>query len=146
MRALLAISLGVLASLVLATGVASAAPGQSSWDGGTGVLFDQCAGEFVDNTFNTHVVETDGHFHFNTHIEGIGETSGLRYVGNNVDNEFFHARPDGTFMVDQVLTVRLVSENSLPNSWLKLRVHLVVDSEGNVISGTSDVSFGCNGD
>jgi hypothetical protein len=146
MRALLAIPLGVLTSLVLATGVASAAPGQSSWDSGTAVLFDQCTGESVDNTFNIHLVETDGHFHFNTHIEGIGGTSGLRYVGNNVDNEFFHARPDGTFMVDQVLTVRLASQGNLPNSWLKIRVHLVVDSDGNVITGTSDFSFGCHGD
>jgi hypothetical protein len=146
MRVLLAVSLGVLTSLALATGVASAAPGQSSWDDGTAVLFDQCTGESVANTFKTHLVETDGHFHFNTHIEGIGETTGLSYVGNNVDNEVFHARPDGNFMVDQVLTVRLVSQGNLPNSWLKLRMHLVVDSDDNVISGTSNFSFGCTGD
>ncbi len=133
-------------SASLAPGVASAAPGQSSWDSGTGRAFDQCTGEFFDNVFNTHFVETDsGRFHFNAHVEGIGETSGSRYVGENVDSEFFHALPDGTFMIDQVLNVRVVSKGNLPNSWLTVRIHLVVDSDGIVISGTSDFSFGCHG-
>ena len=146
MRAKWAVFLGVVMSLVLAPGVASAAPGQSSWDSGTGVVLDQCTGESFDNTFTTHVVETDaGLFHFNTHVEGIGETSGSRYVGDNVDNQFFHALPDGTFMIDQVLVVRTASQGNLPNTWVTIRIHLVVDSDGNVISGTSDISFACHG-
>ena len=147
MRRRLSIILGTLAVVgLLAPGVASAAPGQSSWDSGTGRAFDQCTGEYFDNDFNAHFVETDsGRFHFNAHVEGIGETSGSRYVGENVDNEFFHALPDGTFMIDQVLNVRVVSQGNLPNSWLTVRIHLVVDSDGNVISGTSDFSFGCHG-
>jgi len=147
MRRRLSIIVGTLAvAALLAPGVASAAPGQSSWESGTGRVFDECTGEYFDNVFRTHVVETDsGPFHFNVHVEGIGETSGSRYVGENVDNEFFHALPDGTFMVDQVLKVRVVSQGNLPNSWLRIRIHLVVDSDGNVISGTSDFSFGCHG-
>ena len=146
MRAKWPVFLGVVMSLVLAPGVASAAPGQSWWDSGTGVVLDQCTGESFDNTFTTHVVETDaGLFHFNTHVEGIGETSGSRYVGDNVDNQFFHALPDGTFMIDQVLVVRTASQGDLPNTWVTIRIHLVVDSDGNVISGTSDISFACHG-
>src|SRR4051794_18371637 len=116
MRRLLGL-IGALAfASLLATPVVSAAPGQSSWDSGTGRIFDQCTGEFIDNTFTVHVVESDsGPFHFNTHIEGIGETSGARYVGNNLDNEFFHGLPDGTFMVDLVLNIRLVAEGNLPD-------------------------------
>ena len=147
MRRRLSIILGTLAVVgLLAPGVASAAPGQSSWDSGTGVALDHCTGEYFDNVFRAHFVETDsGPFHFNVHVEGIGETSGSRYVGDNVDNEFFHALPDGTFMIDQVLKARVVSQGNLPNSWLTIRIHLVVDSDGNVISGTSDISFGCHG-
>ena len=147
MRRRLSIMLGTLAVVgLLTTPVASAAPGQSSWEDGTGVVLNQCTGESFDNVFNVHFVETEsGPSHFNTHIEGIGQTSGSRYVGNNVDNEFFHALPDGTFMIDQVLSIRVVSQGNLPNSRLMVHVHLVVDSDGNVISGTSDFSFVCHG-
>ena len=147
MRRRLSFILGTLAVVgLLATPVASAAPGQSFWESGTGRVLDQCTGEYFDNTFNAHFVETDsGPTHFNVHVEGIGETSGSRYVGENLDNETFHALPDGTFMIDQVLMVRVVSQGNLPNSWFTIHVHLVVDSDGNVISGTSDFSFGCHG-
>ena len=145
MRRRMSIILGALAVVgLLATPVASAAPGQSFWDSGTGVVLDECTGEYFDNTFNAHFVETDsGPAHFNTHVEGIGETSGSRYVGENVNNYFLHALPDGSFMIDQVLNVRVVSQGNLPDSWLAIRTHLVVDSDGNVISGSSDFSFGC---
>jgi len=147
MRRRLSIIFGALAIVgLLTTPVASAAPGQSSWDSDVGQVFNQCTGEVFDNSFTAHQVETEsGPFHFNVHVVGIGETSGSRYVGENVDNEFLHARPDGTFTVDQVLNVRVVSKGNLPNSWLTVRIHLVVDAEGNVISGTSDVAFGCRG-
>ena len=48
-------------------------------------------------------------------------------MGENLDNESFHALPDGTFMIDLVVIVRVVSLGNLPNSWLTIRVHLVVD-------------------
>ena len=147
MRRRLCIIFGALALIgLLVTGVASAAPGQSGWDSGSGAVLRRVHGRDFDNNFNVHVVETNsGPFHLNLKVEGIGETSGSRYVGENIDNEFFHALPDGTFMIDQVLNVRVVSQGNLPNSWFTIHVHLVVDSDGNVISGTSDFSFGCHG-
>jgi len=147
MRRRRSITFGVLAIVgLLTTPVASAAPGQSSRDTGEGRAFNQCTGEFFDNTFTVHQVETEsGPFHFNTHIEGIGETTGTRYVGNNVDNEFVHANPDGTSTVDQVLNVRVVSQGKSPDSWLTVHIHVVVAADGSVISGTEDVSFGCRG-
>jgi len=147
MRRRLSIIIGTLAAVgLLVPGVASAAPGQSSWDSGTGVALNLCTGEYFDNVFNAHFVETDsGPLHFNVHVEGIGQTSGSRYVGNNVDNEFVHALPDGTFRIDQVLIVRVESQGNLPNSWVTIRIHLVIGSDGNVISGMSDISFGCHG-
>ena len=66
-------------------------------------------------------------------------------MGDNVENDFFHALPDGTFMFDQVVIVRVASQGNLPNSWVTIRIHLVIDSDGTVISGTSDISFGCHG-
>jgi hypothetical protein len=147
MRRRLLSMLGALAVVgLLAAPVASAAPGQSFWDSGTGRVFNPCTGEFYDNTFNVHFVETDsGPSHFNVHIEGIGETTGARYVGNNMDNEFLHASPDGTFLFDRVLTVQLVAHGSLPNSILTLRIHMIFDANGNPISGRSDFSSSCQG-
>ena len=148
MRALWAFFLGVVMSLVLVSGVASAAPGQSVRDSGSGQLFDECTGELVDDTFTIHFVETaSGPFHLNVHIEGVGETSGLRYVGNTIDNEFGHARPDGNFLIDQVQHVRLVSQGNSPNSLVfAIHFHLVVDADNNVISGMFDINNGeCQG-
>jgi hypothetical protein len=142
MRALRAFFLGVVMSLVLVAGVASAAPGQSSWESNAGTIFDQCTGENVNNTTYSHFVETEsGPSHFNVHIVGIGETSGALYVGNNLDNEFFHALPDGTFMIDQVLNIRLVSQGNLSNALvLAVHIHLVLDADFNVISGKIDIT------
>jgi hypothetical protein len=129
---------------LLATPVVSAAPAGSSWESGTGRIFDECAGEYVDNTFTAHFVETgSGLFHFNVQIAGTGETSGSSYIGGNEDNEYFHASPDGTFTFDQVLNIRLVGEGKLGNSWVAVRIHVILDADGNVISGRGDVSFRC---
>jgi len=133
---------------LLAAPVVSAAPAQSGWDGGSGRLFDNCTGEYVVNDFTVHVVEADsGLFHVNTRLEGIGETTGSRYVGTTIDNEFVHALPDGNFLIDQVLYVRLVSQGDLPNSLVfAIHLHLVVDPDGNVISGMTNINAGeCQG-
>jgi len=142
--------LGVLGALavasLLAAPVALADPGQSGWDDGSGQILDSCTGELVDNDFNVHFVETaTGPSHFNTHIVGTGETSGSKYVGENVGNGFVHAAPDGTFMVDQVANIRLVSHGDLGNSFITVRIHLIIDSNGHVISGRMDVASGCHG-
>ena len=142
-------ALGALAIVgLLTTPVVSAAPGQSSWESGDGAFFDQCTGEVVDNTFNVHSVNTDsGPSHFNVQVVGVGETTGARYEGQNVDNEFAHALPDGTFMIDQVLSVRVESQGKSANSiGISLHFHLVIGSDGNVISGFFDISQGvCQG-
>ena len=147
MRRRLSSMLATLAVVgLLATPVASAAPGQSSWEIVGGTAPNQCTGENFVNSGMVHFVETDtGLFHFNNHLEGVGESSGTRYVINTQDNEFLHAAADGSYTMDQVLNLRIVSKGNLPNSWLTVRIHLVFDSDGNVISGTSDFSFGCHG-
>jgi hypothetical protein len=149
MRRSLLSAVGALAIVgLLSTPVVSAAPGQSSWESGDGAFFDQCTGEVVDNSFNVHFVSTDaGPSHFNLHLVGVGETTGARYEGQDVDNEFGHALPDGTFLIDQVLRVRVESQGNSANlTVISLHFHLVVDSEGNVISGFFDISQGiCQG-
>jgi hypothetical protein len=149
MRRRLSVILGTLFVVgLLATPVASAAPGQNSWDSNDGTFFNDCTGEVVDNSFHVHFLNTDsGLFHFNLHLVGVGETTGARYEGQTVDNEFGHALPDGTFLIDQVERVRLVSQGRSANSTaFSLHFHLVIDSDGNVISGFFDLSQGvCQG-
>jgi len=68
-------------------------------------------------------------------------------VGDTFDNEFGHALPDCTFLINTLVTVRVVSQGSLSNLIVvTLHFHLVVDSDGNVISGFFDTSSGeCQG-
>jgi hypothetical protein len=149
MRRRLTIFLGTLTVVgLLATPVASADPGQSSWESGTGTFFDGCTGELVDNSYNVHFMSGDGApSHFNLQLVGIGETTGARYIGSTVDNESVHALPDGTVLAGQVLDVRVESQGSSPNSLsFALHYHLVLDADGNVISGFFDVTSGsCQG-
>jgi hypothetical protein len=143
MRRRLPLFLGTLLVVgLLATPVVSAAPGQNSWDGGTGRFFDGCTGEWVDNSYTTHEMSGDhAPFHFNLHLEGVGETTGATYIGNTINNQSVHPLPDGNGMGGQVLTVRVVSQGSLPNQLVfALHYHLVVDANGNVISGFFDIN------
>jgi hypothetical protein len=143
MRRRILSALGALAVVgLLTTPVASAAPGQNSWDNGAGRFFDGCTGEWVDNTYTTHEMSGDhAPFHFNLHLVGIGETTGMSYIGNTINNQSVHPLPDGNGMGGQVFTVRVVSQGSSPNSLVfAFHYHLVVDANGNVISGFFDIN------
>lgn len=148
MRAVWISCLGVVMSLAFATGVATAAPGQNEWDNGIWNVPDPCTGDQIVGTYDVHFVNTaSGPFHFNLHEEGVGQTTGARYEGQTVDNEFGHALPDGTFLFDRVIAVRIQAQGSLPNQIVfSLHYHLVVDADGNVISGFFNLSDGsCQG-
>jgi len=142
-RALWAVLVGVVMSLVMATGVASAAPGQTSWDGGAFTQWDPCTGENVDQTFTVHFVDTDSVSHFNFHSDGIGETSGASYVGTRAGTEIVHALPDGTFSDDFTFNLYLVGHGTLSNSYFTGRIHIIVDAYGNFLSGTMTFDSGC---
>jgi hypothetical protein len=146
MRRSLFSALGVLVVVgLLAAPVVSAAPGQSFWMTVGGTAPNPCTGEDFVNSGRLHVVETEsGPFHFNNHLEGIGVSSGTHYVINTQNNEYAHVAADGSTTIDQVLNLRVVSKGNLPNSWLTVRIHLVIAADGTV-SGTSDFSFGCHG-
>jgi hypothetical protein len=80
-------------------------------------------------------------FHLNLHLVGVGETTGARYEGTTLDNQSVHLLPDGNGMGGEVFTVRVVSQGSSPNSLVfDLHYHLVVDANGNVISGFFDIN------
>jgi len=144
-RRLLSVLGGLVVVGLLATPVVSATPGQSFWEPVEGTAFNQCTGESFDNTGRVHFVETEsGPFHFNNHLEGIGVSSGTHYVINTEDNEFAHVAADGSTTIGQVLSLRVVSKGDLPDSWLTIRIHLVVAADGSV-SGKNDFSFGCHG-
>jgi hypothetical protein len=141
---------GLLGALVLggllAAPVAAAGTNQE-WDAVVGGrAFDGCTGEYFDNSGKVHFVEKDsGLFHFNVHVEGVGETSGSRYVNDTEDNENLHAAPDGTYTYDQVLNFKVVSQGSSPNDQGTIRIRAVFDAQGNLISDSEDVSFACQG-
>ena len=145
MRALWAVLVGVVMSLVVVTGVAAAAPGQSSWDGGAFTQWDPCTGENVDQTFTVHFVNTDSVSHFNFHSIGIGETTGATYTGVRAGTEVDHFLSGGTIAVDNTFNVYLVGHGSLSNSYLQGRIHAIFDALGNLLSGTINFDSGCRG-
>jgi len=131
---------GLLAAPVAATG-----PVGQEWDAIVGGrAFDQCSCEYFDNSGKVHFLGSDsGLFHFNVHIEGVGESSGLRYVYDAVDNENLHANPDGTYSYDHIVNFGLKSQGSSPNQRITVRIRQVFDSQGNLISDSENVSFDC---
>jgi hypothetical protein len=145
MRALGSLILGVVMSLTLVAGVATAAPGQSSWDSDSFTGWDPCTNENVDQTFTVHFVDTDSLSHFNFHSVGVGETTGASYVGIRAGTDIVHALSDGTFMRDFAFNIFLVSQGPLSNQYFTGRIHVVLDQYGNVISGTMTFDAGCHG-
>lgn len=145
MRALWAVLVGVVMSLVMVTGVASAAPGQSSWDGDLFTQWDPCTGEYVDQTYRVHFVNTDSIAHFNFHSVGIGETTGASYTGTRAGTEVDHFLSDGTIAVDNTFNIHLVGHGTLSNSYLQGRIHAIFDAFGNLLSGTMNFDSGCRG-
>ena len=141
--------LGILGALavvsLLAAPVSAAAPIANVWDTFTGRVFDQCTDEWVDNTGKVHTVLTELTSHANVHLEGIGETSGVAYVGNNTTNAPVHVAADGSYRANLLVHVSLVSKGSSPNSQITIRLHQVFDSDGNLISERSRFSSECRG-
>ena len=92
-----------------------------------------------------HTVLTESTSHNNVHLVGIGETSGVAYVGNNTINAPVHVAADGSYTADLRVHISLVSMGSSPNAQTTIRLHQVFDSDGNLISETSDFSSDCRG-
>ena len=130
---------------LLAAPVSAAAPLENGWDTFTGSVFDSCTGEVVDNSGKVHTVLTESISHNNVHLVGIGETSGVAYVGSNTINAPVHVAADGSYTADLRVHVSLVSMGSSPNAQTTIRLHQVFDADGNLISETSDLSSDCRG-
>lgn len=108
-------------------------------------LFNSCTGEVVDNGGTDHFVVTNGFVHDNVHYVGIGESSGVRYVGNNEINVPSHPSAGGTFTTDFKVTVNIVSAGGASNLRITISDKQVFDSSGNLISETTTFSQLCPG-
>ena len=138
--------IGALAvASLLAAPVSAAAPLENGWVTFTGSVFNGCTGELVDNGGSDHSVVTNGFAHDNVHYVGVGESSGVTYVGDNTINARVHPSANGTFTADFMVSVNLVSTGSPPNLRLTFSDQQVFDSSGNLISDTSKFSFVCLG-
>jgi len=144
-RRLLGILGALVVSCLLAAPVSAAAPLENGWDTFTGSVFDSCTGEVVDNSGKVHTVLTESTSHNNVHLVGIGETSGVAYVGSNTINAPVHVAADGSYTADLRVHVSLVSMGGSPNAQTTIRLHQVFDADGNLISETSDFSSDCRG-
>lgn len=145
MRRLLSFFAALAVASLLAAPVSAAAPLENGWETFTGSVFNPCTGELVDNGGTDHFVVTNGFAHDNVHYVGVGESSGVTYVGNNTINAPVHPSAHGTFTADFMVTINLVSTGSAPNQRLTLSDQQVFDSSGNLISETTSFSMVCRG-
>src|SRR3954447_161697 len=146
MRRLLPFFAALSVASLLAAPVSAAAPLENGWDTFTGNAFNPCTGEVFDNHGSVHtVLLANGFSHSDTHYVGIGESSGLVYVGNTTINAPVHVAPDGTVRVDLLINLNLVSTGNAPNWRLTISDQQVFDSSGNLISETTKFSSGCRG-
>ena len=148
MRRLISIFAALVVAGVLAAPASAAAPLENGWDTFTGSLFDQCTGEVVDNSGTTHaVLLANGLEHLNVQLVGIGESSGVTYVGHNAVAAPLpiHPSADGTFTATALVSVLLVSNDGSPNQMISFRDVQVFDSSGNLLSDTFTMSFNCRG-
>ena len=107
-----------------------------------GSVFDSCTGEVVDDYGRVHTVLTDGISHYNVHLEAIGETSGVAYVGNNTINAPVHVAAGrhehgGPTSPHQSREHGQLAQRACST----IRLQQVFDSSGNLISETSDFSL-----
>ena len=139
--------IGAMAVVGLLAAPASAAPASNERDTFTGGhLFSPCTGEWVDNSGSFHGVNLgNGYFHLNVHFVGIGESSGMTYVGNNELISPARLNADGTVTVDTSASVKLVSAGPLPNQIVTVRNVQIYDANGNLISQTLNFTTSCPG-
>ncbi len=146
MRRLLSFFAALAVAGLLAAPV-SAASASNEWDTWTDAhLFSPCTNEVVENSGSVHITDLgNGYFRFDTHFVGIGETSGVTYIGNNELISPARVNGDGTVTVDVMASIKLTSLGSLPNQILTIRNVFVYDANGNLISQTLDFTLSCQG-
>jgi hypothetical protein len=110
-------------------------------------LFDHCTGEMVQITGEYHSITTTRmkangtrqvRTQFHTRGEGIGMTSGNRYVLNDRFTQTSEDAPVCGYSTVMIRNQRLISQGAYPNRTLKITLTLDEDANCNISTSTKE--------
>jgi hypothetical protein len=158
-RLSLLMSLGVvMALLALSFNVAVLAKAEPTKEKSTDSFdfqyFNECTGEWVSfhAVLKTFIFNsTDGHGNYHGHFlqqwhcTGVGETSGIVYVGPQTDHGSNYISSDGTFIGTYTENWAVNSRGGADNILGGALIHITINANGEVTTEIDEVKFECRG-
>ncbi|HYG79551.1 MAG TPA: hypothetical protein VD861_04145 [Pyrinomonadaceae bacterium] len=121
----------------------------------TSTLLNPCTGDLVTFQGNMHVTQhftTDsgGGTHLKTHVNyqdvsGTGAPSGLNYTVRTTTNTMENDSDGPQSEVTMISTVKLISQGSALNYFLRLVFHVTVNANGQTTSTVDEAKVECRG-
>lgn len=115
----------------------------------TGV-WNACTGEYVLVSGDFHLIvrrvtASSGHVTFrvlsHANVTGIGATTGMEYVSNEVLNLTRTGSPDGAAVFQLEFRINTISKGSAPNAAGYMRLHMTVNAQGEVTAERQEFVF-----
>jgi hypothetical protein len=152
--------LGVVLGLIILTygegpNTAQAKPTNDKYtDSFTLDFFNDCTGENVSftvivKTFAFNSVDANGgiHGHFvqQWHCTGVGETSGIKYVGPQTDHGDSYESGDGVFVGTYTANWEIIGQGGADNLLGRVRSHITINPNGEVTRTFDSFTIECKG-
>ena len=114
-----------------------------------------CNGDLVTfqgtmHVTNTVTTDSGGGSHLKTHVNyqdvsGTGVPSGLNYRVMTTVNDTLNDNDAGQFETTVIQTVKLISQGSAPNLFLRIVFHITINANGQTTSTVSETRIECRG-
>lgn len=121
----------------------------------TSTVLNPCNGDQVTFQGNMHVTNTlttdsGGGTHLKTHVNyqnvsGTGAPSGLSYTVRTTTNESINDNDGPQSEMTIISTVRLISQGSTLNYFMRLVFHVTVNANGETTSTVTESNMECRG-
>jgi hypothetical protein len=121
----------------------------------TGSMTNPCNGDVVTfqgnmNVTNHMTTDSNGGTHLKTHVNfqnvsGTGVPSGLNYNVRTTINETVNDNDGPQSEATIISMVKLISQGSAPNSFLKIVFHITVNANGVTTSTVDQTKIECQG-
>jgi hypothetical protein len=111
-----------------------------------------CNGEIVPFTGKVHTLlhggstpgaSTHAEMHFNFYLEGVGLTTGTKYVSNAASSSAINQNRTGTSAITQTLHFKIVSQGSAPDFVVITKFHLTLNAKGEITAFHFDTETAC---
>lgn len=121
----------------------------------SGQVLNDCNNEIVDYAGTDHLVihvtQTKKRLNFTAnesiHITGLGETTGLSYVGNgnyHMTQNYTSDSVNYPFVYTEKLKIRLVTQGSEVNEYMTFMFHMTVNANGETTAYIDSAAIECH--